>query len=80
MKLHDLNVPLIGNIYILPFGTAKLMNMNQIPGCVVSDKLLAELDKERTAEDKGLEARLLRAAKMYTFLKGMGFAGAYRWP
>ena len=53
------------------------MNANQLPGCVVSDKLLAELDQERTAEDKGVSARLLRAAKMYAFMKGMGFDGVH---
>lgn len=77
MKLNGLNVPLIGNIYILPFGAGKLMNANQVPGCVVTNKLLAELDKERTAPDKGVEARLLRAAKMYAFMKGMGFSGVH---
>lgn len=77
IKLNDLNVPLIGNIYILPFGAAKIMNQNQLPGCVVTDKLLAELDKERTAEDKGVGARLLRAAKMYAWMKGMGFDGVH---
>jgi 5,10-methylenetetrahydrofolate reductase len=70
-------IPVIGNIYILPYGTAKIMNSNQLPGCVVTDKLLAKLDKERTAEDKGLNARLLRAAKMYAFMKGMGFDGVH---
>lgn len=77
MKLNDLNVPLVGNIYILPFGAAKIMNQNQLPGCVVTDKLLDELDKEKSAEDKGVGARLLRAAKMYALMKGMGFAGVH---
>jgi methylenetetrahydrofolate reductase (NADPH) len=77
MKLNDLNVPLIGNIYILPFGAAKIMNQNQLPGCVVTDKLLAELDKERSSEDKGVIYRLLRAAKMYAWMKGMGFDGVH---
>lgn len=76
-KLAGINVPIVGNIYILPYGAAKTMNANNIPGCVVTDKLLAEIDKERTAPDKGLEARLLRAAKMYAFMKGMGFAGVH---
>jgi methyl-accepting chemotaxis protein len=53
------------------------MNQNQLPGCVVTDKLLAELDKEKSAEDKGVGARLLRAAKMYAFMKGMGFDGVH---
>ena len=71
------DIPVIGNIYILPFGAAKMMNSNQLPGSVVTDKLLSELDQEKTAEDKGVSARLLRAAKMYAFMKGMGFDGVH---
>jgi len=76
-KSYSYNIPVIGNIYILPFGAGKMMNSNQLPGSVVTDKLLAELDQERTAEDKGVGARLLRAAKMYAFMKGMGFDGVH---
>ena len=76
-KLNGLNVPLVGNIYILPYGIGKMMNENKLPGCVVTDKLLADLDRERQAPDKGVEARLLRAAKMYAFMKGMGFDGVH---
>ena len=46
-------IPVVGNIYILPFGAGKVMNQNKIPGCVVTDKLVAELDGERGAADKG---------------------------
>ncbi|MDD5169695.1 MAG: methylenetetrahydrofolate reductase C-terminal domain-containing protein [Syntrophales bacterium] len=77
MKLNNLKVPVIGNIYVLPFGAGKLMNENRLPGCVVTGKLLDELDRERANPDKGLEARLLRAAKMYAFMKGMGFSGVH---
>lgn len=71
----DADLPVIGNLYILPYGAARLMNANQLPGCVVPDKLLAEIDQERNAADKGVGARLLRAAKMYALMKGMGFDG-----
>ena len=77
LRLVGLDIPVVGNIYILPYGAGKLMNQNRIPGCVVTDKLLAHLDKEKNAPDKGVEARLLRAAKMYAFMKGMGFAGVH---
>ncbi|NLC38755.1 MAG: methylenetetrahydrofolate reductase [Clostridia bacterium] len=77
MQLHGWDVPLIGNIYILPFGVARTMNANRIPGCVVTDKLVAELDEERQAPDKGVGERLLRAAKMYAVLKGMGYRGVH---
>lgn len=77
MKQNDLHVPLIGNIYILPYGAAKMMNRNELPGSVVTDKLLDELDKERSSPDKGESARLLRAARMYAVLKGMGYRGVH---
>jgi methylenetetrahydrofolate reductase (NADPH) len=77
MKLNGFNVPLVGNIYILPYGAAKMMNHNDLPGSVVTDKLLAELDRERNDPDKGVGARVLRAARMYAIMKGMGFSGVH---
>jgi methylenetetrahydrofolate reductase (NADH) len=71
------DVPVIGNIYLLPLGVAKLMNGNGLPGCVVPEKLLAEIESEATASDKGKSRRFERAAKMYALLKGMGFAGTH---
>src|SRR5690606_8504436 len=71
------HIPVVGNIYVLPYGAAKTMNANRIPGRVVTDKLLADIEKEKDAPDKGLQARLLRAAKMYAWMKGMGFAGVH---
>ncbi len=72
---HDL--PVMANIYVLPLGAARAMNRNGIPGCVATDKLVADIIPEAKAEDKGKEARLLRAAKMYAIAKGMGCAGAH---
>lgn len=77
MRQSGFNVPLIGNIYILPFGAAKMMNANDLPGSVVTDKLLADIDKERNDPDKGEGARILRAARMYAIMKGMGFSGVH---
>lgn len=77
VKQNGFNIPLIGNIYILPYGAAKMMNRNELPGSVVTDKLLAELDRERGDSDKGEGARVLRAARMYAILKGMGFSGVH---
>jgi len=77
MKQNGFNIPLMGNIYILPFGTAKMMNRNDLPGSVVTDKLLADLDRERNDPDKGEKARILRAARMYAFMKGMGYSGVH---
>lgn len=77
MRQNGLNLPVIGNIYILPYGAAKMMNRNELPGSVVTDKLLAELERERHAPDKGQGARIERAARMYAILKGMGYSGVH---
>ena len=77
LRVNGYTIPALANIYILPYGAGKVMNANQIPGCVVTDKLLARLDEERKAKDKGRQARLDRAAKMYALTKGMGYAGAH---
>ena len=77
LKTNNYHTPLLANIYILPFGSGRTMNANRIPGCVVTDKLLARLDEERKEHDKGKSARLDRAAKMYAIAKGMGYSGAH---
>ncbi|HCX64741.1 MAG TPA: methylenetetrahydrofolate reductase [Eubacteriaceae bacterium] len=75
MKMNDINVPLIGNIYVLSMGVAKLMNKNMIPGCVVTDQMLADLQKEKEEFENNKERQLLRSAKLYAVLKGMGYDG-----
>jgi methylenetetrahydrofolate reductase (NADPH) len=77
MKQSGFNLPLIGNIYILPYGAARMMNRNELPGSVVNDKLLAQIDRERSDSDRGEGARILRAARMYAVLKGMGYNGVH---
>jgi methylenetetrahydrofolate reductase (NADPH) len=77
IKQNGFKVPLMGNIYLLPYGAAKMMNRNELPGSVVTDKLLADIDRERNDPDKGAQARILRAARMYAVLKGMGYSGVH---
>jgi methylenetetrahydrofolate reductase (NADPH) len=77
LRVNHFDVPVLVNVYVLPYSTARLMNRNRIPGCVVTDKLVAELAEEAKAPDKGKSARLLRSAKLYAIAKGMGYAGAH---
>jgi len=65
------------DIYVLSYPAARAMHDNQVPGCVVTDKLLAQLREESNSVDRGKAARLDRAAKMYAIAKGMGFNGVY---
>jgi len=60
-KLHELlvwlqkqerSIPAIATIYMLSYTTARVMNTNRIPGCVVTDKMLAQLKEESSNKDK----------------------------
>ncbi len=77
LQVNGFHVPVLLNVYVLPYGAAKTMNANGVAGCVVTDKLLAEIEREKEAADKGKAARILRAAKQYAIAKGMGCAGAH---
>jgi methylenetetrahydrofolate reductase (NADPH) len=67
----------LASIYVLSYPVAKAMHGNNIPGCVVTSKLLAQIAAEFESKDKGKQARLDRAAKMVAIVKGMGYKGAY---
>lgn len=84
-KLHELQlwlkaggyrIPVLISIQVLTYPTAKAMHDNRVPGCVVTDKLLEQIAGESRSADKGRQARLDRAARMYAAARGMGFAGA----
>jgi methylenetetrahydrofolate reductase (NADPH) len=72
-----LQIPLLGNVYVLPAKAAEKMSKGEPPGCWVAPELLAQIQSEAKAPDKGLAARLERAARMVAILRGLGYAGAY---
>lgn len=77
LMTRQFQIPALAGIYVLSYPVAKAMQGNNIPGCVVTDELLKQLAAESERSDKGRQARLDRAAKMYAIAKGMGFRGAY---
>ncbi len=74
---NDLNIPVLGNVFIPNMPVARLMHAGEIPGCVIPDRLFQQMQDESKNSDKGKEARLLRAAKLLAIMKGMGYAGAH---
>jgi methylenetetrahydrofolate reductase (NADPH) len=69
--------PILGNVYILNNRAAEKMANGDIPGCWVSPQFQAIVKAESQDADKGLMARLERAARMVAILRGLGYAGAY---
>jgi len=74
---RQLEVPLIGNIYVLTKTVAKMFHSGKLAGCVVSDALLAEVEKYAAGPDKGKSYFREFAAKQLAVFKGLGFAAGY---
>jgi methylenetetrahydrofolate reductase (NADPH) len=77
MRRADLRVPALANVYVLSRTIARLFNANRIPGCVVSDELLAVAEREAAAADKGRAFFLELAARQVAIARGLGFRGVY---
>ena len=77
MRLHEIRLPVLANVYVLTRTVARLFNANAIPGCVVSGGLLATIEKAAAGPDKGKAFFLELAAKQVAIARGMGFRGAY---
>jgi methylenetetrahydrofolate reductase (NADPH) len=72
-----LKTPILGNVYILPAGAARKFSKGEPPGCWVSQELLERVQEEAKAPDKGVAAKLERAARMAAIVRGLGYAGVY---
>ncbi|MDR0704325.1 MAG: methylenetetrahydrofolate reductase C-terminal domain-containing protein [Planctomycetaceae bacterium] len=77
LRLQNLDIPVIGNAYILTKTVATMFNAGKLAGCVVSDRLLAEIEKYSAGHDKGKQYFQELAAKQLAVFKGLGFAAGY---
>jgi methylenetetrahydrofolate reductase (NADPH) len=86
-KIHELigwlqqrgwgHVPLIGNVYVLNPGVARLFREQRIPGVVISDELAAICAEQEKTSDRGKPFFLELAAKQIAIYRGLGYRGAY---
>ena len=77
LEARGINVPVIGNVYLLSKGVAKLFNSGKLAGCVVSNELLRTVEKYAAGPDKGKKFCQELAAKQLAVFKGLGFAAGY---
>jgi len=77
LEERGLRTPVLGNVYVLSEKAAEKMSKGVPPGCWVSPELLQKIQQESKVADKGMAARLERAARMVAILRGLGYAGAY---
>ena len=77
MKHNQLNIPVLGNVFIPSLKVVELMHQGRLPGCLMPDALYELIQWEARTADKGRKARLVRAAKLLAVLKGLGYDGAH---
>lgn len=70
-------IPVMANVFVPDLTVARIMNNGRVPGVILPDKLLQRMEAEAKSNDKGEEARLLRAARMVAALREMGYAGIH---
>lgn len=86
-KIHELrlwlkhndwgHVPLIGNVYVLNPGVARLFRTQRIPGVVISDELATICAQHESSADRGKSFFLELAAKQVAIYRGLGYRGIY---
>ena len=71
LEENSINTPVLGNVYLLSTTTPapRLMHQIKLPGCFVSDELLAKLQSEQ------IEQHIERAAQQVAMYKQLGAAG-----
>ena len=77
MRLRHLDVPVLANVYTLSLAAARYFHSGHIPGCVVTDELLALVERQSVSPDRGKAFFLEFAAKQCAIAKGLGFRGVY---
>ena len=74
---QNISIPVMANVFVPSLAVARVMNTGRVPGVILPDTLLQQMEAEAENKDKGEEARLLRAAKMIAALREMGYAGIH---
>lgn len=77
LAAHGLDIPVIGNVFLLNRTAAGMFHQNRVPGCVVSDRLMELVERYSGGADKGRAFFKELAAKQLAVFRGLGFAGGY---
>ena len=71
------HVPLIGNVFVLNPGAARLFREQTIPGVAISDELFEICQERASSPDRGKAFFLELAAKQLAIFRGLGYRGGY---
>ena len=73
----DTRLPTLGSLYYLTPKVARIMAGGEVPGAVVTRKLLDRVTREWQDSREGRSAAIDRAAKLGAILKGLGYRGIH---
>jgi len=76
-KAKKINVPLIGNVYVLHKIVSRMMHQDLLPGCVVTKSLYDKVLEWSKEPDKGKSKYLDFAAKQVAICRGLGYRGVH---
>jgi methylenetetrahydrofolate reductase (NADPH) len=77
MRRNNLQLPVLGNVFVPTPAVAGLMREGRIPGVVLPDTCYAAMLAEFQEGDRGRKKALLRGAKLLCIQNGLGYAGAH---
>jgi len=76
LRLRGVGTPCVTSVFILSAVAARKFNAGQVAGCVVTDDLLALVERQAASPDKGRAFFLELAARQVAIARGLGFRGA----
>jgi methylenetetrahydrofolate reductase (NADPH) len=77
IRREELPVSVLANVYLLSRPAARAFHQGKIPGVIVTDELLALVERHAASPDKGRAFFVDLAAKHVAVARGLGFDGLY---
>jgi len=77
LRRWNVKIHVIGNVYVPTLQVARSINRGAVPGCVITDDLMAQIEKEWANSAAGRQAGLQRAGQLMAILNGLGYRGAH---
>lgn len=77
LRYMKLDIPVLGSVYVLTPAAARIMNSGNVPGAIVSNELLIQVEREWKTPERGRKAAIERAARLAAVLKGIGYKGIH---
>jgi methylenetetrahydrofolate reductase (NADPH) len=77
MRSMGWGLPVFGSVYVLTPAAARIMNAGKVPGALVSDPLLRQVEDQWRHATHGCAAAIERGAQLAAVLKGLGYKGIH---